>query len=73
MVASGSKLFLWGGRESKEMTPCNSDLWVYDTAANEPTWECLPTDKNGGGGNCIEVEERSYHAMAVSDERLYRE
>jgi hypothetical protein len=72
-------LFLWGGRESKEMTPCNADLWVYDTAATEAGWECLPVTNDNkdkdveGEGDCKSVEERSYHAMAVSGDRLYSE
>jgi hypothetical protein len=61
------------------MTPCNADLWVYDTAATEPGWECLPVTKDNkdkdveGEGGCKSVEERSYHAMAVSGDRLYSE
>ena len=69
MVASGPRLYLWGGRESTEMTPCNGDLWAYDTTVSEPTWECLPIDSNDDKDK---VEERSFHAMAAAGERLYR-
>jgi hypothetical protein len=61
------------------MTPCNADLWVYDTAATEPGWECRTVTKDNkdkdveGEGNCRSVEERSYHALAVSGDRLYSE
>jgi hypothetical protein len=60
------------------MTPCNADLWVYDTAATEAGWECLPVNDNKdkdveSEGDCKSVEERSYHAMAVSGDRLYSE
>lgn len=73
MVSSGSKLCLWGGRESKEMTPCNGDLWVYDTEAREPTWECRPIGGDEQETACKAVEERSFHTMAVSGDRLYRQ
>ncbi|GHJ85953.1 hypothetical protein NliqN6_2355 [Naganishia liquefaciens] len=62
LTAHGDALYLWGGRESRDMTPCDASLWVYDIAADE--W----TRREAAG----EVpEQRSYHCMAVAGERLF--
>ncbi|KAJ7485764.1 kelch repeat protein [Mycena latifolia] len=64
-----SLLYLWGGRESKDMTPCNSDLWTYALTSGQ--WEKHATIVKEGGSDEDKVECRSYHAMCISAENLY--
>lgn len=45
------------------MTPCDAALWVYDIASDE--WRRV--DPQGD-----RPEERSYHCMAVTGDRLFR-
>ncbi|KAJ7491857.1 kelch repeat protein [Mycena galericulata] len=58
-----SSLYLWGGRESEDMTPCSSDLWVYGLESGQ--WEKHATSAKS------EVEDRSYHAMCIAADSLY--
>lgn len=62
-------LYLWGGRQSKEMTPCDASLWVYDVARD--TWTTVKADEDAGGENKVPAE-RSYHCMAVLGDELFR-
>lgn len=63
LTHSDDSLYLWGGRESKEMTPSDASLWVYDIPSDE--WKQLSSKGDV-------PEERSYHCMAVSGNDLYR-
>ncbi|KAJ7491845.1 kelch repeat protein [Mycena galericulata] len=56
-------LYLWGGRESEDMTPCSSDLWTYGLESYH--WEKHATLAKS------EVEDRSYHAMCIAADTLY--
>ncbi|KAJ7491855.1 kelch repeat protein [Mycena galericulata] len=58
-----SSLYLWGGRESEDMTPCSSDLWTYGLESGQ--WEKHATSATS------EVEDRSYHAMCIAADSLY--
>ncbi|KAI5449743.1 hypothetical protein NCC49_004108 [Naganishia albida] len=62
LTHSDDSLYLWGGRESKEMTPSDASLWVYDIPSDE--WKQLSSKGDV-------PEERSYHCMAVSGNDLY--
>lgn len=63
LTHSNDAIYLWGGRESKEMTPSDASLWVYSIPSDE--WKQVSSEG--------EVpEERSYHCMAVSGDELYR-
>ncbi|KAJ7756646.1 galactose oxidase [Mycena metata] len=62
-----ASLYLWGGRESKDMTPCNSDLWTYGLVSGE--WQ--KSAIAAGVSDEDNVEGRSYHAMCIAAHNLY--
>ncbi|KAJ6628484.1 hypothetical protein B0H10DRAFT_1990117 [Mycena sp. CBHHK59/15] len=68
-VPETSSLYLWGGRESKDMTPCNLDLWKYSFKAEQ--WEQHATAVGEGVSEEDNVEGRSYHAMCLAANKLY--
>jgi len=78
--STSTSIYLYGGRESKEMSPCDSDLWIIDIAAKEG-WRRLKTTQDGsegkvegeGGSEGCGVERKSYHALAVLDGEVYRQ
>ncbi|KAJ7119865.1 hypothetical protein C8R44DRAFT_922273 [Mycena epipterygia] len=64
-----ASLYLWGGRESKDMTPCNSDLWTYGLLSGQ--WQKYATAAEAGVSDEDKVEDRSYHAMCIAADNLY--
>ncbi|KAF9917821.1 hypothetical protein FBU30_000505 [Linnemannia zychae] len=59
----GSKIYLFGGRGGKDMTPLQSALYSFDTESN--VWEVVKA-KSG------ELPApRSFHAMTASDSDIY--
>ncbi|KAG0049815.1 hypothetical protein BGZ83_005372 [Gryganskiella cystojenkinii] len=63
LSAIGSKIYLFGGRGGKDMTPLQSELYSFDTESD--TWEVVKA-KSG------ELPTpRSFHAMAASDSDIY--
>ncbi|KAF9978161.1 Insulinase (Peptidase M16) [Actinomortierella ambigua] len=63
MSAIGSKIYLFGGRGGKEMTPLQSELYAFDTETT--TWQVVEA-KSG------ELPApRSFHAMTASDSDIY--
>ncbi|KAJ9123410.1 hypothetical protein QFC22_001612 [Naganishia vaughanmartiniae] len=61
-------IYLWGGRQSKEMTPCDASLWVYDVAGD--AWTEITADKDVGGDHQVPAE-RSYHCMTVLGDEVF--
>ncbi|KAF7318475.1 Kelch repeat containing protein [Mycena chlorophos] len=60
-------LYVWGGRESQDMTPCDLTLWKY--APKERKWESVATAEAANADTA--VEGRSYHAMCLAAGELY--
>ncbi|KAJ6554916.1 hypothetical protein DFH09DRAFT_1280581 [Mycena vulgaris] len=63
-----ASLYLWGGRESTDMMPCNSDLWTYGLASGQ--WRRHATAAKEGVSDEDKVEDRSYHAMCIAGNNL---
>ena len=63
LSAIGSKLYLFGGRGGKDMTPLQSMLYSFDTELSK--WEVV----NAESGEL--PTPRSFHAMTASDSDLY--
>ncbi|KAJ9107311.1 hypothetical protein QFC21_000761 [Naganishia friedmannii] len=61
-------LYLWGGRQSKEMTPCDASLWIYDVTSD--TWTEVKAAEDAGAEHEVPAE-RSYHCMAVLGDELF--
>ncbi|KAL0696497.1 hypothetical protein Bca4012_063677 [Brassica carinata] len=61
MVAVGTKLYVFGGRNEKNV---NNDFYSYDTVKNE--WKFLTKLGLGGG-----PEARTYHSMASDENHVY--
>lgn len=63
LSAIGNKIYLFGGRGGKDMTPLQSVLYSFDTELDR--WEVIEA-KSG------EVPApRSFHAMTASDSDIY--
>ncbi|KAJ7062220.1 kelch repeat protein [Mycena amicta] len=67
--ANNDAIYLWGGRESHDMTPCNLTLWKYKLGPGE--WSSVPTADKQNVAEGEKVVGRSYHAMCVSGDDLY--
>ncbi|KAG0267650.1 hypothetical protein DFQ27_008553 [Actinomortierella ambigua] len=65
MSAIGNRLYLFGGRGGKEMTPLQSHLYSFDTEKATTTWQVVEA-KSGKL-----PAPRSFHAMAASDSDIY--
>ena len=66
MANVDGKLYVWGGREGKDMSACNGDLWVYDLASSQ--WNCVSaSDANDAPA------DRSFHVLVAQNDQLYRE
>ncbi|KAF9347685.1 hypothetical protein BGX26_000847 [Mortierella sp. AD094] len=63
LSAVGSKVYLFGGRGGKDMTPLESSLYSFDTESH--TWEVVDV-KSGE-----QPEPRSFHAMTASKSHIY--
>lgn len=65
MTHVDGKLYVWGGREGKEMSACNGDLWVYDLASSQ--WKCLSASTASDA-----PADRSFHVLVAQKDQLYR-
>lgn len=63
LSAVGNKVYLFGGRGGKDMTPLESSLYSFDTKSK--VWEVVEVK----GGNL--PAPRSFHAMTASDSNIY--
>ncbi|KAJ7229835.1 kelch repeat protein [Mycena pura] len=64
-----SALYLWGGRESRDMTPCDTVLWKYSLSSGK--WEQSATADKENVAQEDKVAPRSYHAMCTVGNDLY--